>query len=253
MQGVIYQYESPDGKKYIGQTLYLQRKRIDKHKYDACTHMLDTPFARAIRKYGWNEIRPTYQVIETLEAEDKGKLKRLLTERENHYIEHFDTMIPNGYNVKETNQMRLGIYRDKKGMYKKISKSLKGKYLNEANPKSRKIINYDTKEIYPSISEAARKTGILVQSIVTVLKSKNLTAGGYRWCYVNDDGTVDENNLRKVNRKQLPVYCKELDKTFVSAYEAAKYIGKPNGKANIRIAAEKGVKRYGLTFEYMDK
>lgn len=253
MTGVIYQYESPSGKKYIGQTLYLQRKRIDKHKYDAYTNRLDTPFARAIRKYGWDEIRSTYRVIEALEAEDRNDLKRLLTERENHYIEYFDTMIPNGYNVKESNQMRFGVCCDKKGMYRKISMALKGKHLNEANPKSRKIINHDTKDIYPSISEAARQTGIMVQAIVTVLKGKNVTAGGYRWCYVGDDGTVDESNLRKVNRKQLPVYCKELDKIFVSAYEAAKYIGKPMGKANIRTAAEKGVKRYGLTFEYIDK
>jgi hypothetical protein len=253
MTGVIYQYESPIGKKYIGQTLYLQRKRIDKHKYDAYTNRLDTPFARAIRKYSWEEIRPTYRVIEIIEAEDRDELKRLLTERENHYIDHFDTMIPNGYNVKETNQKRFGVYRDKKGMYKKISKSLKGKYLNEANPNSRRIINYDTKEIYPSISEASRQTGILVASICSVLKSKNMKSGGYRWCYVNEDGTVDESNLRPVNRKQLPLYCKELDRTFVSAYEAAKFIGKPMGKANIRTAAEKGVKRYGLTFEYVDK
>lgn len=253
MQGVIYQYETPIGKKYIGQTLCLQRKRIDKHKFDAYTNMLDTPFARAIRKYGWETIRPTYQVIETLEADDRNDLKRLLTERENHYIEYFDTLSPNGYNVQVTNQTRLGVYRDKKGMYRKISSALKGKYLNEANPSSRRIINFNTKEIYPSISEASRQTGILVQAITTVLKSKNVTAGGFRWCYVNDDGTVDESNLRPINRKQLPVYCVELDKTFVSAYEAAKYIGKPMGKANIRIAAEKGVKRYGLTFKYVDK
>lgn len=253
MQGVVYQYESPTGKKYIGQTLYLQRKRIDKHKHDAYTNMVDTPFARAIRKYGWENIRPTYKVIETLEADDRDSLKRLLTKRENYYIEHFDTMIPNGYNVMETNQMRFGKYRDKKGMYKKISKSLKGKYLNEANPKSRRIINYETKEVYPSISEAARQTGIKVQAIVPVLKSRSLRAGGYRWCYVNDDGTVDESNLRPINRKQLPIYCKELDRTFISAYEAAKYLGKPNAKGNIRIAAENGVMRYGLTFEYVDK
>lgn len=252
MTGVIYQYESPAGKKYIGQTLYLQRKRIDKHKHDAYTRMLDTPFARAIRKYGWETVRPTYTVIETLEADDRNSLKQMLTERENFYIEYFDTISPSGYNVKETNQMRLGKYRDKKGMYKKVSKALKGKYRNAANPKSRKIINFDTKETYPSISEASRQTGIKVQSIITVLKSRNLTAGGFRWCYVNGDGTVDESNLRQINRKQLPVYCKELDKQFVSAYEAAKHIGKPQGKANIRIAAEKGVKRYGLTFVYVD-
>ena len=52
MQGVIYRYTSPNGKIYVGQTLLLQRKRIDKHKYEAFTKNCDTPFGHAIRKYG---------------------------------------------------------------------------------------------------------------------------------------------------------------------------------------------------------
>ena len=249
MTGVIYQYTSPKGKKYIGQTLYLQRKRIDKHKYEAFTKNADTPFARAIRKYGWDAIRSTYSVIEVVEAETAESLKNSLTDKENYYIQTFDTMLPNGYNVQLTNQRHLGEYSDKEGMYKKVSESLKGKYLNSVN--SRRIINYDTKEEYPSISEAMRQTGILVQAITTSLNGKNLTAGGFRWCYVNDDGKIDESNLRSSKRKNLPVYCKELDKTFVSAYEAEKFIGKKGGKSNIRLACMRGGKCYGYTWEYV--
>ena len=128
---------------------------------------------------------------------------------------------------------------------------MKGKYLNGV--KSRRIINYNTKEEYPSISEAMRQTGILVQAIITSLNGKNLTAGGFRWCYVNDDGTIDESNLRKKNRKELPVYCKELDKTFVSAYEAEKFIGKKGGKSNIRLACMRSGKSYGYTWEYVEE
>jgi hypothetical protein len=75
MQGVIYRYTSPSGKIYVGQTLYLQRKRIDKHKYEAFTKHCETPFGHAIRKYGWEAIRATYTVIETVEAEDRKALK----------------------------------------------------------------------------------------------------------------------------------------------------------------------------------
>lgn len=82
MQGVIYRYTSPCGKIYVGQTLYLQRKRIDKHKYEAFTKHCETPFGHAIRKYGWEAIKATYTVIETVEAEDKKALKAKLTERE---------------------------------------------------------------------------------------------------------------------------------------------------------------------------
>lgn len=248
MTGVIYQYTSPNGKRYIGQTLYLQRKRIDKHKYDAYTHQAETPFARAIRKYGWEIIRESYTVVETVNAETIDELKAALTDKENHYIIAFDTMLPNGYNVQLTNQRHFGEYRDKVGMYKKVSAALKGKHLNSMM--SKRIINYDTKDEYPSISEAARQSGLMVQQIMPTLKGRNLTAGGYRWCYVNDDGTIDESNLRSKKRKDLPVYCKELDMTFVSAYEAEKFIGKKGGKSNIRIACENNVMRYGYTWSY---
>lgn len=249
MQGVIYKYTSPSGKIYVGQTLYLQRKRIDKHKYEAFTKHCDTPFGHAIRKYGWETIRATYTVIETVEAEDRKTLKAKLTERENYWIETLDTFIPKGYNVKLTNQHTLGEYRNKEAMYAKVSATLKGKYMN-AEATSKPIIDMTTGVQYPSISEAGRDTGIAVQEICRILKGKGLTAKGHKFCYVDEHGNPNTSNLRPINRKQLPVYCPELDKTFVSAYEAAKYINKPQGKANIRIAAATGHKRYGLTWIY---
>lgn len=253
MKGVIYQYNSPKGKIYVGQTLYLERKRIDKHKYEALTKKCNTPFGNAIRKYGWETIRKTYKVLEYVFAETKQELKDKLTDRENYYIERLNTLVPNGYNLKFTNQRSLGEYRNKELMYKKISNSLKGKYMNEENPNSRKVINIDTDIEYPSISEASRNTGIHVQSICRVLKSKALTAGGYRWCYINEDGSIDKSNLRKKNRKYLPVYCVELDMRFESAYEAAKYIGKPDGKGNIRLGCQTNKKRYGYTWVYVNE
>lgn len=227
----------------------MQRKRIDKHKYEAFTKNCDTPFGHAIRKYGWEAIRATYTVIETVEAEDRKTLKAKLTERENYWIETLDTFIPKGYNVKLTNQHTLNEYRDKEAMYAKVSASLKGKYMN-AEATSKPIMDMTTGKTYPSISEASRVTGLKVQSICRVLKGIQLQTGGLKFCYIDDNGNPDTSNLRSINRKQLPVYCPELDKTFISAYEAAKYIGKPNGKGNIRIAAETGKKRYGLTWIY---
>lgn len=249
MQGVIYRYTSPNGKIYVGQTLLLQRKRIDKHKYEAFTKHCDTPFGHAIRKYGWEAIRATYTVIETVEAEDRKALKAKLTERENYWIETLDTFIPNGYNVKLTNQHTLSEYRNKEAMYAKVSESLKRKYMN-AEATSKPIMDMTTGKTYPSISEAARDTGLYVQSICRVLKGRQLQTGGHKFCYLDENGKPDTFNLRVINRKQLPVYCPELDMTFVSAYEAEKYIHKPGGKSNITRAAQKSGKSYGLTWIY---
>lgn len=250
MQGVIYKYTSPSGKIYVGQTLYLQRKRIDKHKYEAFTKHCETPFGHAIRKYGWETIRSTYEVIEIVEAEDKRSLKAKLTERENYWIVTLNTFIPNGYNVKLTNQHTLGDYQNKDAMYAKISESLKGKYMN-AEATSKPIMDMTTGIVYPSISEAAREMGCKVQSICRVLKAKQLQTAGHRFCYVDSDNNPDTSNLRSINRKQLPVYCPELDMTFKSAYDASKYIGKPQGKANITRAAQEGRKSYKLTWIYI--
>lgn len=249
MQGVIYRYTSPSGKIYVGQTLLLQRKRIDKHKYEAFTKHCETPFGKAIRKYGWETIRVTYEVIEIVEAEDRNSLKAKLTERENYWIETLNTFIPNGYNVKLTNQHTCGNYKNRDEMYAKISNTLKGKYMN-AEATSKPIIDIGTGIVYPSISEAARAVGCKVQSICRVLKSKQLHTAGHRFCYVDSNGNPDKSNLRSINRKQLPVYCPELDMTFKSAYDAAKYIGKPLGKANITRAAQTGKTSYKLTWIY---
>lgn len=74
MKGVIYRYNSPSGKIYVGQTMILERKRINKHKFEAYTKKCNTPFGNAIRKYGWETIRATYAVIEYVEGADKKDL-----------------------------------------------------------------------------------------------------------------------------------------------------------------------------------
>lgn len=196
MKGVIYRYNSPSGKIYVGQTMILERKRIDKHKFEAYTKKCNTPFGNAIRKYGLETIRATYAVIEYVEGTAKKDLKAKLTERENYWIQELDTFVPNGYNVKLTNQHTLGEYRNKEAMYKKISNTLKGKYMNQPST-SKPVIDATTGITYPSISEASRSTGIFVQSICGVLKGRYLHAGGHRFCYIKDDGTPDTSNLRR--------------------------------------------------------
>lgn len=39
MKGVIYRYNSPSGKIYVGQTMILERKRINKHKFGVYKEM----------------------------------------------------------------------------------------------------------------------------------------------------------------------------------------------------------------------
>lgn len=87
MKGVIYCYHCiSTGKKYIGQTVY-EQKRKSQHKHD-CNRGVNNKFYRAVRKYGWNNF--IYGIMESYNIND-------LNEQEIFYISEYDTY-QNGYN-----------------------------------------------------------------------------------------------------------------------------------------------------------
>ncbi len=92
MQGIIYQYKIGN-KLYVGKTLALERKRQAKHKFEAFKLHKETPFARAIRKYGWDNVLAGYSVIERIEAGTKQELNAKLCERETYWIRTLDTFV----------------------------------------------------------------------------------------------------------------------------------------------------------------
>lgn len=221
MRGVVYKY-TINNKSYIGKTLMEERKRINKHKYEALTLKSDNPFHRAIRKYGWEETLKSYEVIEVFEEENKDDLQRLLCEKETYYILKFNTLVPNGYNVYSKGSERLmHHYKDKKGMYEKISKSLKGKYLNNIN--SKKVFCVELEKWFPSVSEAGRQLGIDQSSIQKVCQHYCSTAGGYRFTY-------DENDIPDFARKTQEIMCVETGELFNSVRDVIESFNLPYKK-----------------------
>ena len=95
MIGIIYKYTSPSDKCYIDQTI---RETIRKcgHKYAALKENAQTKFARAIRKYGWENFE--YEVLFTIDNDDKKRVKEKLDFMERYYIKKFDSY-NNGYNM----------------------------------------------------------------------------------------------------------------------------------------------------------
>jgi len=93
--GIIYCYTNKNtGKKYIGQTINPeQRKRS--HLHEAIVLESDYYFHRSIRKHGIDAFE--YEVLED-NVEN-------LNERENHYINMYDTLWPNGYNQCPANSL----------------------------------------------------------------------------------------------------------------------------------------------------
>lgn len=86
MKPCIYSITSPSGKMYIGQTINLKR-RIYHHRSrkSNCIYLKN-----AINKYGWKNMK--FEIL--LYCNEK-----YLDEWETQFIKHFDTKVPNGYNL----------------------------------------------------------------------------------------------------------------------------------------------------------
>ena len=78
-----------NNKVYIGQTIRPIKDRFHRHMNDAMNNVLDTHFARAIRKYGKDSF-----IIEEI---DKATNQNELNEKEQYWIRYYDS-VENGYN-----------------------------------------------------------------------------------------------------------------------------------------------------------
>lgn len=78
-----------NNKVYIGQTIRPIEDRFHRHINDAMNNILDTHFARAIRKYGKENF--TIVIIDKATSQDE------LNQKEQYWIKHYNS-IENGYN-----------------------------------------------------------------------------------------------------------------------------------------------------------
>lgn len=78
-----------NGKLYIGQSKRSIEKRFKRHLSDANNGVLNTHFARAIRKYGSDNF--------TIELIDTANSQAELNEKERYWIQYYNT-VNNGYN-----------------------------------------------------------------------------------------------------------------------------------------------------------
>lgn len=249
MTGIIYQYEI-GGKLYIGKTYMQERKRKAKHKFEAFTLNKPTPFARAIRKYGWENTLAGYSIVETITADTVEMLNQELIEREAFWIKAKNTLVPNGYNVMRNGAMIPPHTYNKKEIYSRVAKSLKGKYMNCAET-SRRVYCVEQKKWYPSESEAERQNGLARCSVSKAAQGKNVCAGGLHWAY-NENTKPRESKIKSIRK---PVICIETGKIYPSIYAVAKELYGEKAaakKSAIQNALRYNRKTSGLTFRYVN-
>ncbi len=146
-----------NNKIYIGQTIRPVEQRFHRHINDALNNILDTHFARAIRKYGKENF-----IIETI---DTANSQEELNQKEQYWIRFYDS-VNNGYNETDAiskcggntyqskTKEEMGIIKDK----------IRQTKLGAKNPMARKIkrINIKTNEVdvFDTVIACAQACGI---------------------------------------------------------------------------------------------
>ena len=146
-----------NNKVYIGQTIRPIKDRFNRHMNDALHNIIDTHFARAIRKYGKENF--------TIEEIDSANTQEELNQKERYWIQYYNS-VKDGYNETDAifkcggNTYQSKTEKEMEVIKNKISE---GK-LGAKNPMARKIkrINILTNEsdIFDTIISCAKACGI---------------------------------------------------------------------------------------------
>ena len=146
-----------NNKVYIGQTIRPVKDRFHRHINDAMNNILDTHFARAIRKYGKENF--IIEIIDTAQTQDE------LNQKERYWIRYYNS-IEQGYNETDAISKCGGnTYKSKTTEEMKVIKEkIRQSKLGGKNPMAHKIkrINIITGEIdiFDTVISCAKACGI---------------------------------------------------------------------------------------------
>lgn len=247
MTGIYKITNQINGKSYIGQSINID-KRIKEHFWKA-TCEKDKSFNSilhiAIRKYGAEQF--IWEVLEECSVD-------IIDEREKYYIEKYNTISPNGYNILSGGQKVRAIPIYCKECGKQITKEAITGLCHSCYSKSTRKVEWPTKE-----------------ELVTLLKTNSFEAVGRmynvssnairRWCKRNDlPYHIDDYRIKKEIIKQ-PVVKKavqqiniktgEIVNTFSSQEEAARALGKKTGSHISEVCRGIHKTAYGFYWRYI--
>ena len=146
-----------NNKVYIGQTIRPIEQRFKRHLSDALNNILDTHFARAIRKYGKENF-----IIEQI---DEAQTQDELNQKEQYWIKYYNS-VNEGYNETDAISKCGGnTYQSKtEEEMEVIKEKIRQTKIGSKNPMARKIkrTNIITQEvdIFDTIINCAKACGI---------------------------------------------------------------------------------------------
>lgn len=216
--GTIYILRNTvNGKLYVGQTSTTFASRLRAHK---CANV--TVIDKAIKKYGINSFEKIiftnipFEWLDDIEIElinrlntispngynihGGGQGKRIITKetRDKIRLSRLGKHNPNMYKMWEASRGRVKspeeraklsmAHRGKPKSQEHIEKANKtkrenGSILGSKNPSAKSIICFETKEVFTTMTEAARKYHLRLSGICQCCKGKTKTCGGFHWTY----------------------------------------------------------------------
>ena len=167
-EGYIYLIENKvNGKVYIGQTSRSVQKRFKEHMHLGDTYRKNkksknSVLYKAIEKYKQDNF--ACKTIKTCLGKTKAELKNMLNYYEIEYIDKYNSIIPNGYNMT-------------------IGGNFDGCMGNNRRPVAQYDLSGNFIKAYNSMSEAYEETGFI--SLFSAI-SKGYLISGYQWIYIDD-------------------------------------------------------------------
>lgn len=228
-----------NGKVYIGQSIKSIKERFKRHINDAMNNILDTHFARAIRKYGAD--------VFLLELIDEAENQEELNEKEKYYIQKYNS-INEGYNETDALYKCGGNTYKYKTMdeLKNISLKIRESKLGNKNPNHKKIkvLNEETKEelVFETMNDCRiffnEKHHRFISNRVLGF-TKTLYKGVWNIAYY-DKEYFDLSKCLKQNKYNIEVIEKETNNKlyFTSIRNMCKNIGVDRSKIKSNIHFE---------------
>lgn len=237
-----------NGKVYIGQTVRPLNQRLANHKLYP-----KSLISNAFKKYGIENF--------TIETIDTAVNKEELDSKERMWIEHYNSISPNGYNLtkggggtlgyKLSKETRLKISRANKGKpshtkgkvlseetKRKISISRKGKYSGENNPNYGKTHSLETRR---KISEANK--GRKLSEV-----AKRAISEGHKGLVLSEETKAKISASMQSKRRVKNCDTNEI---FESITAASKKYSLPKSDI-VRVCRGKRKRTGGYRWEYID-
>lgn len=215
----IYKHTSPSNKVYIGMT----RQDPSVRWRNGSGYSTGTKFSKAIIAHGWDNF--THEIIE-----DNIPTLEEAIEREKYWIAEYDSF-RSGYNSTTGGD---GISPD-------LIVKIPVYQLDE---------NFEIIAEYDSYLDAAENTGISNNHICSVINNRQITAGGYYWCKVEDyyDGWRP-----RADGRSRPVICIETQVIYPTQTEAARDMGINNQESISYCCLRQGITAGGYHWAFADE